>query len=397
MFSAPVARSACQSLRLSATRAGAVLSVVGLAALGPAGGAAADAARSAEGASATAEGMKVFGQAVLHGTDGDLRIPAGLYDMHVEGGGSLQTYGIRVRQPAQQEVRYAETPWARASGSTSSTRKALGRAAWVLRHSYPQVNDLRELARAAGSGPLSEEAAAAGTQVAIWRLVDGADVEAVDKAAEKLADHLQARAKYLPEPPPSLTLTGLPAPARAGASTGPLLLHTGAQEVTLSLDPEAVESGVKIVGKGGGELTQAGGGAQLYVHVPEGTPAGTARLTAQAAAQVPVGRLFTSEGEEATSGALPQILAGSSVATVTATLTVTWVGEDAVGELAQNTGGLHPMTVASPSPAPDNLADTGSSSATPVIAFVAVGLVVLGGAVVFLLRPRPNPEDEAVG
>ena len=52
----------------------------------------------------------------------------------------------------------------------------------------------------------------------------------------------------------------------------------------------------------------------------------------------------------------------------------------------------------SPAPAPtaestggQNLAETGSSSATPVIAGVAIGLVVIGGGTVFFLRKRKAP------
>jgi LPXTG-motif cell wall-anchored protein len=47
-----------------------------------------------------------------------------------------------------------------------------------------------------------------------------------------------------------------------------------------------------------------------------------------------------------------------------------------------------PSNSASPAGSSDNLAETGSSSATPVIAGIAAALVLAGGAVVFALRRR---------
>ncbi|MCV2462333.1 LPXTG cell wall anchor domain-containing protein, partial [Streptomyces sp. ICN988] len=46
-----------------------------------------------------------------------------------------------------------------------------------------------------------------------------------------------------------------------------------------------------------------------------------------------------------------------------------------------------PATVVTPSPNP-NLAETGSSDTTPLIGGAAIGLVVLGGAVLLLVRRR---------
>ncbi|KOT96363.1 LPXTG-motif cell wall anchor domain protein, partial [Streptomyces sp. NRRL F-4711] len=46
-----------------------------------------------------------------------------------------------------------------------------------------------------------------------------------------------------------------------------------------------------------------------------------------------------------------------------------------------------PAPVVTPSPNP-NLAETGSSDATPLIGGAAIGLVVIGGAVLLLVRRR---------
>ncbi|GAA3102082.1 hypothetical protein GCM10020254_54570 [Streptomyces goshikiensis] len=51
-------------------------------------------------------------------------------------------------------------------------------------------------------------------------------------------------------------------------------------------------------------------------------------------------------------------------------------------------------TAAEETPDGERLAVSGSSAATPVIASLAVGLVVLGGMVVLLLRKRPLEDEE---
>ena len=55
------------------------------------------------------------------------------------------------------------------------------------------------------------------TQVAIWRFSDHVKVDAVDPAAEKLADYLEKSAQNLAEPKASLTLD----PPAVSAVTSP--------------------------------------------------------------------------------------------------------------------------------------------------------------------------------
>ncbi|MFD0376984.1 thioester domain-containing protein, partial [Streptomyces sp. NPDC127112] len=265
---------------------------------------------AAGGASAVLDGLKTYGQAVLHARDGSVRqIPAGLYEMRVDGGGMLQTYGVGVAGNAQPQARYTESGWG--GSPLAANGEAGGRIRWVLEHSYPQHNDLAGLAKAAGAGALTAESAAAGTQVAIWRLAEGAQVEATDQAAEKLADYLQREAGRLPEPPASLGLdpgrvtgsvTGPP-----GTRLGPVTVRTGAQSVSVTPDAAAVAMGVRVVDADGQPVTSAADGSRLYFEVPPGTPDGTASVTVQGSTKVPVGRVFTSGiPDEA------QVVAGSS-------------------------------------------------------------------------------------
>ncbi|MFD7027210.1 TQXA domain-containing protein [Streptomyces sp. NPDC059917] len=356
-------------------------------------------ARPPEGASAVLDGLKTYGQAVLRTQDGGVQqIPAGLYEMRVDGGGMLQTYGVGLAGFAQPQAHYTETAWSR---SPLGGHGDAGRIRWVLEHSYPQLNDLAGLAKAAGAGSLTAESAAAGTQVAIWRLADGAQVEASDPEAEKLADYLQRVAGQLPEPPASLGLDPGEVSGPVGSKIGPVTVRTGAQSVTVTPDAAAVAMGVRVVDADGQPVTAAGNGSKLFFEVPAGTPDGVASVTVQGAMRVPVGRVFTS-GEQTQA----LIVAGSSESSASAVATAVWptrvVRVPADGRRPQGSAGtsVGPPTGATRSTTgttgttdEERLAASGSSAATPVIAGLAVGLVVLGGMVVLLLRKRPLEED----
>jgi len=423
-------------------------------AMAAAGTAAADGtAQNQRGATATIGGLKTYGEAVIHDTNGDLQVPAGLFEMSVEGGGTLQTYCVDLYNPTQKDAKYHETDW---SGTSLGANKNAGKILWILQNSYPQVNDLATLAGRAGVSGLSEQDAAAGTQVAIWRYSDGVEVDAVDPQAEKLADYLEKSARDLTEPAASLTLDPPAVSGHPGELLGPVTVHTNAAGTTVTPPADAATSGVRIVGKDGKPVTSASNGSELYFDVPEDAAGGAADLTVQASTTVPVGRAFASESRSQT-----QILAGSSESTVSATASATWAKQGAVPALsaARNCakGGLDitatnqgdeefgfelmgtqyaiaagetrtvtvplqedqaydftikgpdglaerftgvldcrtrssdrgattqtlsepsPATVAAPS-ADVNLAETGGSATTPLIAGTAIGLVVIGGA-----------------
>ncbi len=417
------------------------------------------------GAAAVLDGLKTFDRAVLHTNGRNQQLPAGVFEMTVDGGGKLKTYCIDIHNPTQDQAKYLETPWDQTS---LGANKNAGKIRWILEHSYPKVDDLAALAQEARTGPLTEKTAAAGTQVAIWRYSDNADVEATDEAAEKLADWLEKNAVAQAEPKASLTLDPAAVSGRSGERLGPITVHTNAGQVSVT-PPADSASGVKITDKGGQPLAGASNGTQLYFDVPEGAADGSASLTVQATTSVPVGRAFASATKSQT-----MILAGSSDSTVSATATATWAKKGAIpavsaqkncakggvdvtasnqgdepftfqlagkehtveagksetvtvpvaedqayditvtgpggfsktfkGVLDCKTsgsgnggGGLDTQTEDQPVPATSgggstgaagDLAETGGSSATPVIAGVAIALVAVGGGAVFFLRKR---------
>ncbi|MGW3290612.1 Cys-Gln thioester bond-forming surface protein [Streptomyces sp. NPDC001002] len=452
--------------RRGAARLAAATLVSGLVAAGALAGAGSAAAeettQSQGGATATIGALKTYGAAVIHDAGGDQEVSAGLFEMSVDGGGTLQTYCVDIHNPTQRDAKYHETAW---SGTSLAANKDAGKIRWILQNSYPQVNDLAALAARAGvQGGLTEQDAAAGTQVAIWRYSDGADVDAVDPQAERLADYLHKSAADLTEPKSSLTLDPPAVSGHPGELLGPVTVHTNAAGVTLTPPADAAISGVRIVGKDGKPITSAVDGSQVFFDVPEDTAAGSAELTVQASTTVPVGRAFASESRSQT-----QILAGSSESTVSATASASWASQGAIPALSAvkncakggldltaanqgdeaftfallgeeysipagesrtvtvplqedqaydftitgpsgfeqrftgvldcktqgSAGGEAVQTLSEPSPATvggvaddTNLAATGSSSATPLIAGVAIGLVVIGGAALVLVRKK---------
>ncbi|MET8676339.1 Cys-Gln thioester bond-forming surface protein [Streptomyces sp. NPDC004647] len=312
--------------RLGSARLAAAVLASGLVAAGAiatAGPAAADDTTPHQGgATATLGGLKTSDFAVIHPEGAkDQRVGAGLFEMNVDGGGTLQTYCIDIHNPTQRQAEYKEVPW---SASSLHNNADAGKIRWILQNSYPQVNDLSKLASSAGTGTLSEKTAAAGTQVAIWRYSDHVKVDAVDPEAEKLADFLEKSAKDLDEPKASLTLDPAAVSGKSGDRLGPIKVNTDAANVTVTPDAAAAGTGVKVVNKDGKPVTSALNGSELFFDVPTGTPDGSSSLTVQATTTVPVGRAFASETKSQT-----QILAGSSDSTVTATATANWAKKGA--------------------------------------------------------------------
>ncbi|NUK43301.1 Cys-Gln thioester bond-forming surface protein [Streptomyces lunaelactis] len=415
------------------------------------------------GAVATLDGLKTYDRAVLHTNGKNHEIPAGVFEMTVDGGGRLKTYCIDINNPTQDQAKYLETPW---NQTSLGGNKDAGKIRWILQHSYPQVDDLAALAKDAGTGPLSERTAAAGTQVAIWRYSDNAEVDALDPEAEKLADWLQKSAQDVEEPKASLSLEPNAVSGKAGGRLGPVTVRTDAGQVTGTPPADAAASGIKITDAAGKPVTSAANGSRLYFDVPAGAADGSATLSAQATTSVPVGRAFAGVTKSQT-----QILAGSSESTVSANATATWAKAGAIpavsakkncakggvditatnkgdapftfelaglghsipaGESKTVTipvaedqaydftitgpdgfkknfkGVLDCKTTGTPAPGTDtpssqpspasaggtssgpegDLAETGGSSATPMIAGIAIALVVIGGGAVFFLRRK---------
>ncbi|WP_443055580.1 Cys-Gln thioester bond-forming surface protein [Streptomyces sp. NBC_00690] len=313
------------------------------------------------GAVATLNGLTTFDRAVLRVNGKGHSIPAGVFELTVDGGGRLKTYCIDIHNPTQDQAKYLETSW---SETSLGGNKNAGKIRWILQHSYPQVDDLAELAKAAKTGPLTQKAAAAGTQVAIWRYSDNADVTAVDPAAEKLADWLHKKAKKLSEPQASLTLEPSAVSGKSGSRIGPVTVRTDADRVAIAPPADTAVSGVQITDLAGQPIASAVNGSKVYFDVPAGTPDGTAELSAQAATSIPVGRAFAASSKSQT-----QILAGSSESTVSATAVATWAQTGAIPAVSARKncaeGGID-VTVSNRGDAPLTVDVAGTAHTVPV-------------------------------
>jgi TQXA domain-containing protein len=303
--------------RLSAAILVAGLSVGG--SLATAGVAAADGHNPAGGTLALLEEkMGPAGPAVLNGDE----LQAGLFEMKVESGGTLQSYCIDANTKTRPGARYQEVPWAQ---SSLANNQDAGKIHWILKNSYPQV-DVATLAEKAGiTGELSENDAAAGTQVAIWRFSDKAKAEAKDEEAKALTEYLVKNVQVIQEPTASLSLSSASVAGKAGEKLGPVTVSTNANSVTV----KAAGEGVKVVDASGNPVTSAANGTELFLDVPATAAAGTATVTVEGSLPLSVGRAFA--GVDPAKPTQTQILAGSTESKVAASFTATGGEKDHTG------------------------------------------------------------------
>ncbi|MBT2443451.1 Cys-Gln thioester bond-forming surface protein [Streptomyces sp. ISL-36] len=458
--------------RRGAARLAAATVVSGLVAAGAiaiAGPASADdSPEGTGGATATLGKLTVFDTVKIKGQG---KVPAGLFEMQVTPGGSIQTYCIDLYTGAKTGQEYKEVGW---DQSSLHNNEDAGKIRWILQNSYPQVNDLAALAKKVGAKNLTEKTAAAATQAAIWHFSDDVEAEPVDENAKKLTAYLEKEAVNLEEPKASLSLSPSSLAGKSGERLGPVTVNTNAASASVSLTPGAPE-GVKLVDKDGKVVTNVANGGQVYFDVPAGAADGAAELTVQADTTVPIGRAFVSTKVKSQT----LILAGTSKSTVNAKASASWAKKGAIPAVtaekncakgglditASNEGdedftfelkgqkvtipggasktvtiplaedeaydftitgpnfektfkGVLDCKTATPGPLPSetpttepspsttapaattggsstgttggsgDLAETGSSNATPMIAGIAAVLVVLGGGAVFFLRKK---------
>ncbi|WP_405780732.1 Cys-Gln thioester bond-forming surface protein [Streptomyces sp. NBC_00859] len=463
MFSALFAGSGPSIRRRGTSRLAAAALTAGLVAGGAAATAgpafADDAPANSSGVTATLDnpGVSVGDKVVIDGADET----AGLFELKVDGGGSIKTYCIDLHNHTQANTSYREVTWAESSLAHNDDA---GKIRWILEHSYPQVTPASLGAELNVS--LTDATAAAATQAAIWHFSDHVDAVPKDEAGRKLTEYLEKTAANVAEPAASLSVGPADVAGHPGESLGPVTVSTNAAKAEVALAPDAPQ-GVTVVGKDGKPVTSAANGTQLFFKVPAGTQPGSAKLTVTAQTAVPIGRAFVSDSKSQT-----QILAGTSTASVAATASANWASKGAIpalsatkdcakggvditasnkgdeaftfelagqkhvieagksqtvtvpvaedqaydftikgpngfekrfqGVLDCKTAGSTPTHGATPSPKPSaasaggstsgshggGLAETGSSSSTPMIAGIAIALVVLGGGAVFMLRRK---------
>lgn len=302
------------------------------------GGSGGDSATASSGGATGTLGELVpgmYGDATVTGKDGKAAPElAGLFQLNLSDGTSVYTYCIDLYNGADTSGggAYHEVPWSATSLTQQGRDKDVaGKITWILQHSFPTVNDLDALAKTAGSGPLTKTSAAAGTQVAIWRLSDDPKAAADDPAAETLADYLDQSAQAVAEPSPSLELTPSSVSGKSGGRIGPVTAHTSATGAQAVLAPD-VPAGVKLVDGDGKPVTTVSDGSQFYFDVPAGTKEGGTSVTVSATTSVPVGRAFAGTNSKGGSSQT-MILAGTSQSEIKATAAATWADQGPIPAL----------------------------------------------------------------
>lgn len=213
---------------------------------------------------------------------------------------------------------YLESDWAAAN-----TGSDLHKINWVLHSSYPRVG-VDVLAGRLGR-PITEGAAAAATQAAIWHFSDGFELLVDDPANPPeivdLYNYLTGPANVGlgSSPTSSLEFDRASASGAAGTLIGPFVVHTTAASVDLTTD--SAIPGVVVDDKGE-SIASAKDGDQVFVKVPAGTAPGSLTVNAAGTATVKAGRVFVKKGDP--NGFQKLVLASAAKAPVEASATASW-------------------------------------------------------------------------
>lgn len=239
----------------------------------------------------------------------------------------LLVYCIDLDTPLRPSVDYREGTWAE---SWLKDTAKVAKINWVLNHSYPKVNDLDALAKAAGVKPhkgLTPEEAVEATQAAIWHYANGAELSDWwnDDDVIGLYDYLTGKANTgdANEPGASLSLTPSTVAGKDGDTpgVGPVTVKTtGTEPVDVKLDGKPADN-VQLVDKAGNPVNKVANGTDLYVKVPKSQKPGEVKISATTKAGVNVGRVFLGESRQQTQ---TLIAAGSQPFTTSASATVKW-------------------------------------------------------------------------
>ncbi|MEV7276651.1 Cys-Gln thioester bond-forming surface protein [Streptomyces sp. NPDC093111] len=354
-------------------------------------------------------------------------VPGGLIKVTTEDGDTLLAYCLDVRTAVKRGAEYREAD--RSEVPTLKDNPDAAKVDWVLRHGYPAYKPA-DLGKLTGL-KLSENAAAGGTQAAVWRLTNHVKAVPLDPAGAALADYLVAHAVDTPEPVTPLVLDPETVTGPAGSVLGPITVGTTGDQVMAALDPAAVAAGVVLTDQEGnvvsgadGRLTQAVmDGESLFVKAPAGARPGTATVSATAFVPVPVGHKLVGEDSQAlalvtgdrvpvirhakvswTGGTPPSPTptptsdpGGSPSPTASPTLpptaSPTASGSPGASASADPSGTPGPDPTSSAGAGGSELASTGSSGALGFVAVAAGGLAVIGALVVLVHEWRRRYRD----
>ncbi|WP_285732388.1 thioester domain-containing protein [Nocardiopsis sp. ATB16-24] len=258
-------------------------------------------------------------------TDGR-EIGTALFSLRVADHDSVQAYSAASDKEVHPRAAYVESVWSDVEQWTETLGETdpPDRASWIVSHSYPTL-DLSPLAEETGLPPLREQQAIAGTQAALWHVLEGAepDRDANDDAVLALYDHLVEGSAAAVDNTVSRSLEITPSQVEATAPEeplGPLTVHvSGAGPVKASVRGAPASW---LVDAEGEQVTQVRDGEEVFLRVDPSVPAGVVTLHVRGqSVPLPQGRLFTGRDGVRTQ---PLVTAEAGSATSVDTATFTW-------------------------------------------------------------------------
>ncbi|WP_262391643.1 thioester domain-containing protein [Nocardiopsis sp. CNR-923] len=270
----------------------------------------------------------VEGTAVVLTDGGEL--PTALFSLRLGGSDSVGAYTATAEGEVRPRTAYVESAWDDGTQwpETDTVPGPADRAAWVVANSYPHVN-LTELALASATAFLDERQAIAGTQAALWHVLDGAELDpaANDVAVAALYEYLVAGSESAPDETTTPSLKVAPSQIEAVAPDRPLgpitVTSAGTEPVQLSVRGAPA---AWLVDADGEQVRRVRDGAAVYLDVDPSVPAGVVTLHARGSdVPLPEGRLFTGRDGVRTR---PLVTAEPGTTTSSTAATLTWHAEE---------------------------------------------------------------------
>jgi TQXA domain-containing protein len=346
---------------------------------------------SADSVGATVDngGQRGLNVNVGEGEQSDLRTQ--LLNLTLNTGAKAQAYCVEIDVALDRGQGLVEQAWASFPNEESAFNANAEKINAVLANGFP-VRSTGQLARtltdqgvSLSDGSLSVQEAIAGTQAAVWKFSDNADLDRNDPVPGDARSGQDVLAVFdlLTGPDnegiveesdeAALSIDPRRQAGQAGQRIGPFEVRTNGTIEKLATN---LPEGVRVTDAEGNELNanQLADTSKVFFDVPEDQAEGSASFRLTALANVDAGRLFVSETyDENASQSL--IVASSEEKRVVAQANASWVEEgEEVDQQGKNDFD------------DDDLAETGASILIP--AAVGIGLLVIGFGAMFLMRRR---------
>ena len=254
------------------------------------------------------------------------RADTALFSLRVADETSVRAYAAQVDEEVRPRTAYVESAWSDNPGWTGTDQAPdpADRANWIVSHSYPTV-DLPLLTQLTGLVQLDERQAIAGTQAALWHVLDGAEPDrlANDLVVVALYEFLVAGSETASDNATTRSVEVAPSHMEAvapDAPLGPLAVNSaGTDPVQVSVRGAPASW---LVNADGEQVTQASDGDELFLDVDPSVPAGVVTLHVLGQdVPLPEGRLFSGRDGVRTQ---PLVTAEEVSATSSTTATFTW-------------------------------------------------------------------------